>query len=141
MKRMLACLFHWKRKHLWTVETNHANEQVAWMAINNGSDLMDQNGDLLAESGKLTTDENWATVTLNNRFNKPIVLMGGLSSSTIGEPATIRVRNVSENSFQVRVQEWDYLNGNTNSTLLNYFVVEGGASNRRWFLLSRNRPP
>ncbi|MCB0522250.1 MAG: DNRLRE domain-containing protein [Saprospiraceae bacterium] len=105
-------------------ETAHANEKLAWLTLSAGSNIYDENGNFVAESGTISTDHNWATVSLMHSFTKPVVLLGGLSSNG-NQAATIRVRNVTATSFEVRVQEWDYLNDIHTNESINYLVVEG----------------
>ncbi len=103
-------------------ETSHANEDIAYLALQKGL-LNDENNEVFGESGEVNLTENWLTVNLSRRYNKPVVLMGSLKVG--GDPATIRVRNVTANSFQVRIKEWDYLDGNHATTAASYVVVEG----------------
>lgn len=43
-----------------------------------------------------------------------------------GDPSTVRVSNVQPNSFQVQIQEWDYLDGPHTTESLSWMVVEAG---------------
>ncbi len=105
-------------------ETAHSNEKLAWLALSAGSDIYDENGGFVAEGGTVSTNHNWATVNLSHHFTKPVVLLGGVANNG-SQAATIRVRNVTPTSFEVRVQEWDYLDGNHANEQLGYLVVEG----------------
>jgi hypothetical protein len=105
-------------------ETAHANEKLAWLALSAGSNVYDKDGGFVAEGGTVSANHNWATVNLAHRFTKPIVLFGGIPS-TDGQAATVRVRNVTPTSFQVRVQEWAYLDGSHANEGIGYLVVEG----------------
>lgn len=51
--------------------------------------------------------------------------MGPLTS-TGKEPATVRVRDVTRNSFQFQIQEWAYLDGRHLKESISYMVVEEG---------------
>ena len=64
-------------------------------------------------------------MTLNRSFDEPVVIAGAISYAN-RTPAVIRVRNVNHNSFEVRVQEWDYLDGQHATEQVNYIVVESG---------------
>jgi hypothetical protein len=66
---------------------------------------------------------NWVTVNLARPYSKPVVLFGGLGQG--GDPATIRVRNVGAQSFEARIQEWDYLDGVHAATAASFLVLEG----------------
>ncbi|MEZ4959932.1 MAG: DNRLRE domain-containing protein, partial [Saprospiraceae bacterium] len=104
-------------------ETVHANEDLAYLALKSGQMLTDEKGEIFGESGLVALTDNWVTVNLARKYNKPSVLFGGLLNG--GDPATIRVRNVTANSFQVKIKEWDYLDGTHASTSTGYIVVEG----------------
>ncbi len=120
-------------------ETNHPNEKLAWLAVSNGLDILDENGGFVAESGTVGTSHAWTTVNLAHRFTKPVVLFGGLSTNAV-QAAVIRVRNVTQNSFQVRVQEWDYLDGNHGNETLGYLVVEGSIPTDEVFYCFNENP-
>ena len=77
------------------------------------------------EFGEVEVDYNWKTVTLNRIFDDPVVIAGAMSYEG-PDPAVIRVRNVNRNSFEVRIQEWDYLNQNHTAERVGYIVIESG---------------
>ena len=103
-------------------ELIHGQEEVAYIAIDPGT-LTDEDGTYVAETGSLNLDHNWTTVNLGRDFNKPVVVFGGVEAGN--DPAVPRVRNVTSNSFEVRIQEWDYLNGDHPSDKVSYIVMEG----------------
>lgn len=90
-------------------ETLHANEEVGYLAVTPGIDITDGNGDFVAETGVLSLTNAWVNVPLRNSFNKPVVILGGVTTAD-GDPATVRVKNVTATGFQVRLQEWQYQN-------------------------------
>ncbi len=104
------------------IETTHANESLAALAMKAGF-LREENDEIFAESGTVNVTENWTTVTLLRPYTKPVVLFGGMNAG--GDPATIRVRNVTSQSFEAKIQEWDYLDGVHASTAAAYLVLEG----------------
>ena len=77
------------------------------------------------EFGEIEVDGQWKTVLFDQPFDVPVVIANGLSYSG-QDPAVIRIRNVTQNGFDVRVQEWDYLDGNHPNEKINYVVVESG---------------
>lgn len=84
--------------------------------------LTDIGGDFVGYAGKATVGNTWLTVMLPKRFSKPVVLFGG--QITGNDPATIRVRNVTANSFQVRIEEWPYLDNAFTARSISYVVIE-----------------
>jgi hypothetical protein len=81
----------------------------------------------LGESGTiLGLTSTWKKVTLGSLFENPVVVMG-TPSRLGGEPITVRVRNVTQNSFEVRVDEWDYLDGRHGREDVSFLVMEAGS--------------
>ena len=77
------------------------------------------------EIGQVSAGSNWTTVYLNRSFTNPVVIMGPPSSND-PTPVNVRVKNVTADSFQVKCQEWDYLDGNHVNENISYIVVEKG---------------
>ena len=74
---------------------------------------------------QLNRDE-WHTVELQQRYTRPVIVMQPLSSRG-PHPVTIRVRNVTSDSFDFQIDEWPYLDGwHTNETI-HYLAVEAGS--------------
>ncbi len=109
-------------------ETVHANEDVAYLSIAKNKDLVDVEGDFIGETGSLNISHAWAYVSLKKTYSKPAVIFGGISRNG-GQPVTVRLRNVTSNSFEVNLQEWDYLDGSHAVENVSYLVVEGGLPN------------
>ncbi len=86
-------------------------------------------GNVVSEAGIMTVGQpdrdTWHTVNLTHTYVRPIVVMG---PSTLGDssPVTLRVRNVSSNSFEFKVDEWEYLDGSHGTEDIHYLVVEAG---------------
>lgn len=83
----------------------------------------------IGEIGTTTAQQNsasqWYTITLNRTYNDPVVVMGPLSYAGVS-PAVVRVRNVTNNSFEWQIDEWDYLDGRHGAETVSYMVVEAG---------------
>lgn len=65
---------------------------------------------LTFEVGQVSLDHNWQTVNFTKSFNDPVVVAKPLSFNG-AQPAVVRIRNVTPTSFDIRVQEWNYLDG------------------------------
>ena len=65
------------------------------------------------------------TVNLSKTFTQPIVVVSPPTFDG-GQPTTVRVRNVSSNSFKVQINEWEYLDGWHVPEELSYLVMEAG---------------
>ncbi len=77
------------------------------------------------EVGSTFVDHNWKEIILDRDFRNPVVLV---SPPTLNgsHPCVVRVRNVTSNSFEIRVEEWDYLDGRHAFEWVSYMVVEAG---------------
>jgi PKD repeat protein len=79
----------------------------------------------LVEVGNLTVDYVWKRITFRQVFVDPIVVATPLSSNDFA-PATIRIRNIGPTGFEIRVQEWDYLDGVHLPETVSYLAMERG---------------
>ena len=71
--------------------------------------------------------EDWLKVNLQQSYANPVVMTQPLSYNG-GQPATVRLRNVSANSFELQIDEWDYLDGGHIEEALSYLVMEAGST-------------
>ncbi|HHM20868.1 MAG TPA: hypothetical protein ENJ20_02490, partial [Bacteroidetes bacterium] len=92
-------------------ETTHGPEHVGYLAFDPGQPLLAANGESFGETGKINLTNAWVTIPLSVNYTKPVVIFGGIADND-GEGVNVRVRNLTSNSFEVRLQEWDYLDGN-----------------------------
>ena len=80
----------------------------------------------LVEVGDLTVDYVWKRITFRQQFVDPIVVATPLSSNDFA-PAVIRIRNVGPTGFEIRVEEWDYLDGAHLPETVSYLAMERGS--------------
>ncbi len=107
------------------MEMNHGFETVGYLTFSGSGNLKNDKDEIIGEAKKLTIDHNLQTVQLTHKYQNPVVVFGGLLTTTDPSPATIRVVNLTPSSFQVFVDEWDYLDGNHGPQEVSYIVVEG----------------
>lgn len=81
--------------------------------------------DPIGESGAVSVNHVWKTVDLQRTYTNPVVIMGAASRNG-GDPVTVRVDNVTSNSFDVVIDEWDYRDGRHGFESVSYLVVEAG---------------
>ena len=79
----------------------------------------------IGEAGHVTINHDWTTVELERTYDDPVVIMGPASRNG-GDVLTVRVNNVTSNSFDVRLQEWDYRDGRHVPETVSYVVMEAG---------------
>ncbi|UCG05098.1 MAG: hypothetical protein JSV83_14365, partial [Desulfobacterales bacterium] len=96
--------------------------------IGNGTDPMDPYSmpqSFSLEIGEITVDHNWIRVEFQETFEDPIVIAKSFSING-RDPGVIRIRNVDSNGFEIRIQEWDYLNGSHTTETVSYLAIERG---------------
>ncbi len=91
-----------------------------------GSDLAAHMGEIeWLETGTVEAGSDWTTVNLEKSFTNPVVIVSPVSERET-DPCTVRVANVTGSSFDLRVQEWDYLDDVHGAEKVSYIVVEAG---------------
>ncbi len=97
--------------------------------ISYGYDPADPNSHLKhppIEFGTINIDNYWHRVSFKNYFKNPVVVAASISEND-AEPATVRIRNVDSSGFEIRVQEWNYLDGMHAPETVSYVVMEKGS--------------
>ena len=67
----------------------------------------------------------WKSVEFKKSFSSPVVVAKPLSLR-VDAPAVVRMRNVGPTGFDIRVQQWDYLDGFHGTEKVGYLVMEQG---------------
>ncbi len=84
---------------------------------------------IIGELGKLSVSQSgenqWHSLTFAEPFQDPVVIMQPLSYNG-GDPAVIRLRNVTGTGFEFQIDEWDYLNGAHGAEVVSYIAMETG---------------
>ncbi len=81
--------------------------------------------DTLGEVGQVDIDGNWKEVVLSQNYTDPVVVVSDLGLEG-AQPALIRVRNVTPNSFELKIQEWSCMDQSHNLSKVTYMVIESG---------------
>jgi hypothetical protein len=92
---------------------------------NSGDLNCDPDVEFVMENGEVQVGRNWLFVPLKKYFADPVVIAEPMSLKD-SSPAVIRVRYVNSMGFQIRVQEWDYLDGIHTTETVGYIVLEAG---------------
>ena len=72
-----------------------------------------------------TSSAEWFSVAFSQDLDDPSVVMGPILSSD-ADPATMRVRNVTETGFEFQLDEWDYQDGAHGQATVSWLAVEEG---------------
>jgi hypothetical protein len=85
----------------------------------------EQSGEMTLEFQELEINHDWKSVTFNNIFYDPVVIAKPMSLNG-SHPGVVRVKNLNWEGFDVRIQEWDYLDGSHTNESAGYIAVEAG---------------
>jgi hypothetical protein len=77
------------------------------------------------EAGEVSVDHNWSFVSFSGDYTDPVVIAGAASLNG-SQPTTVRLRNVTNKGFEIRLQEWEYLDGTHVKESVGYLVMESG---------------
>ena len=84
---------------------------------------------LIGDSGSFNVKQinksEWKIVNLTQTYTNPVVIFSPLTFKG-GQPAHIRVKNVSSQAFEWQIEEWDYLDGYHLAEKVDYIVIEAG---------------
>jgi hypothetical protein len=75
--------------------------------------------------GEVRVDHNWKHVAFSQTFQDPVVVVKSFSSYD-GDPAVVRIQNIDATGFEIRIQEWDYLDGIHGEESVSYVAMERG---------------
>jgi hypothetical protein len=78
------------------------------------------------EAGEITIDHNWAYVPFDQPFSDPIVVAKVMTYND-SAPCVVRICNIDGAGFEIRIQEWDYLNGLHAVESVSYIAMERGS--------------
>ena len=94
--------------------------------------------------GDISIDHNWRRVDFGRSFKDPVVVVKPLSANG-GQPGVLRMRGINSTGFDVRIQEWRYLDDRHTPETASFIavergrhqlgdgaVVEAGSSRRSW---------
>ena len=77
------------------------------------------------ELGEIAVSSNWVRVPFNLTYQNPIVIAGppGFNNA---EPCVVRLRNVNQTGFDIKLAEWNYQDGVHPEETITYLVMEKG---------------
>jgi serine protease len=109
-------------------ELGHANEVIGLLGLREG-EILDRDGNAIGESGLITSNTSnggdWKTLIFSRSYENPVLLMEMVTFNG-GQPAHLRLKNVSSTGAQYQIEEWDYLDGGHASETIGYIVLEQG---------------
>ncbi len=85
--------------------------------------------DWIGEAGLVTVAQPEPEAWTEVRFDVPIqdpVVVASASAQRGGEPFTLDIRDVTETGFEIRIDEWDYLDGRHRPETVSWIAVSEG---------------
>ena len=109
-------------------ETTHTSETVGFFLFSQSTDneSVNQVPAPQIELGELEIDNNWVRVEFSSQFINPVVVVGPPSTNGTA-PCVTRLKNITSTGFDIRIQEWNYLDGNHTKETVSYLVMEQGS--------------
>lgn len=84
----------------------------------------------IGQSGTVTVAQTgadqWHTVSFDTAITNAVVVMGPMSYNG-ADPATTRVRNVTDTGFQFQIDEWNYLDGEHSAETISWLAISEGS--------------
>ena len=101
------------------------DEEYGWGIVDAYAALMWTPPPFALEVGEVSINHTWQTVNLTKPFLHPVVVAKPLSYNGF-HAATVRIRNVTPTSFDIVIQEWNYLDRWHMTEQVSYIVMERG---------------
>jgi|GEM_PF-1903203 len=79
----------------------------------------------IMEGGMVEVDSDWVHIDFETSFTNP-VLIARQATKNDDDPCVVRVRNLTGTGFDLRIQEYDYLDGSHVTEQVHYLVMEQG---------------
>ena len=114
--------------HTLKIRQREDGTKLDRILITNQTDLTDPEPNTVMDTmvfGDVQMDHNWVRIDFEKPFVNPVVVAGPISLNG-GHPAVVRIRNVDPTGFEMRIQEWGYLDGSHMTETVSYIVVEEG---------------
>lgn len=80
----------------------------------------------IMETGEVSITHEWQRIEFSKYFLDPVVVAKSLSYNGTNA-AILRIQNVDNTGFDIRIQEWDYLDGHHIFDTVGYLIMERGS--------------
>ncbi len=104
-------------------------EEIGYLAIKPGT-LFDKDAQAIGEIQMLEIEQpsgdDWQLVNLEREYEDAVII-AQIMTLNGWQPAHTRIRHVNASSFEIQVEEWDYLNGMHPPETIACLAIEQGA--------------
>ncbi len=105
-------------------EVTHREERVAYWAIDQVGAMYNDKGQIIGEVGTISLEHGITILNTVHEYHNPVILANCLSANDV-EPAMVRVRKLTNQSFELFLQEWDYQDDVHGTEIVSVMVIEG----------------
>ncbi|ELZ09439.1 hypothetical protein C479_11495 [Halovivax asiaticus JCM 14624] len=110
-------------------ERRHNEETISVLSRPEGP-IEDENGNSIGWAGTFSFDQHdesyWHTLKYGGEVYDDPVVFADIQTYNGEQPAHVRLRNVGPESFELQIEEWDYLNGRHVEETIGYLLLESG---------------
>jgi len=75
--------------------------------------------------GQVSGNQSWKKITFARSFDDPVIVATILTTEDPA-PAVVRIRNLTRTGCEIRLEEWNYLDGVHGEETIGYLVMERG---------------
>ena len=80
----------------------------------------------IMETGEVSINHEWRRIEFSRYFIDPVVVAKSFSING-HQSAIVRIQNVDNTGFDIRIQEWEYLDGYHTFETVGYIIMERGS--------------
>ncbi|MCW9707278.1 hypothetical protein [Fodinibius salsisoli] len=110
-------------------ERRHNEETLSVVTLRDGP-IEDKNGNQIGFAGTLSFDQPnrsyWHTLRYGGQRLNDSIVFADVQTFNGEDPSHVRLRNVGPESFELQIEEWDYLDGQHFEETIGYLVLESG---------------
>jgi len=110
-------------------EMNHAEEIIASFQMRPGL-IVDKYNNVIGETGMIDIDKNaskhtFDRISYSRTYSNPVVFASVISNNGV-DPCHTRIKSVTRTTFDVKIEEWHYLDVSHTTETICYMVLEKG---------------
>jgi len=105
-------------------ETNHATEKVGYLAVDSLTYITNDKNEVIGEVGKVAINAGIIVVSSNNYYYNPVVIAKYVDHNQT-EPVLVNVRVLSNNSFELALDGWEYQSNIESTGKIALLIIEG----------------
>ena len=131
--------FEWKMEEWAYLDGNHTTETLPFIAVESGSHALEDGTRIDADT--VQAGDGWVSVTFATAFSSTPVLLTGVMSDADPTPVVVRVRNLTAQGFEVRVQEEEGQDGAHPAETVAYVAIAAGTGATQGLTFEAARTP